>query len=139
MAFRYAVSASLFPASSCSIRHFTLAAIISFAVCRGCGCLGVSLMGVTLLWVFMGVSSLGLWSGGLCRARMMFRVVPIEYRGDVGGGDVFKLIAEKFHGDVPQNLSAGGARHSERMAAKAQLCEVYGVLAEDVVAHPHVG
>src|ERR1700689_2896019 len=60
MAFRYAVSASLFPASSCSIRHFTLAAIISFAVCRCCGCVGFSLMGVTLLVLFMGASSLAL-------------------------------------------------------------------------------
>jgi len=27
--------------------------------------------------------------------------MPSEYRGDVGCGDVFELIAEKFHGDMP--------------------------------------
>jgi hypothetical protein len=42
------------------MRLLTLAAIISFAVCRCCGCLGFSLMGVTVLVVFMGVSSLAL-------------------------------------------------------------------------------
>ena len=70
---------------------------------------------------------------------MVLRVVPIENGVDVGCGDVFKLLAEKFHGDIPKNLSAGGARDGDRIAAKAQLREVYGVLAEDVVAHPHVG
>src|SRR5271168_2395811 len=41
------------------MRLFTLAAMTSFAVCRGCGCLGFSLMGVmVLVAVFMGVSSL---------------------------------------------------------------------------------
>src|SRR5271156_5252950 len=44
------------------MRLFTLAAITSLAVCRGCGCLGFSLMGVTVLVVvFMGVSSLALF------------------------------------------------------------------------------
>src|SRR3984957_2350572 len=70
---------------------------------------------------------------------MMFRVVPPEAGGDVGCGDVFKLLAEKFHGDIPKNLSAGRARDGDRIAAKAQLREVYGVLAEDVVTHSHVG
>ena len=87
-------------------------------------------MGVTLLWVFMGLFSLGLWNGGLCRARMVFRVVPIERVGDVGCGDVFQPIAEKFHGDMPQNLSAGGAGDGDGVAAKAQFREAYGVLAE---------
>jgi hypothetical protein len=62
---------------------------------------------------------------------MVLRVVPIEHGGDVGGGDVFKLLAEKFHGDIPQNLSAGGARDGDCFAAKAQFREVYGVLTED--------
>ena len=48
------MSASECPVSSCSIRLLTLAAIMSLAVCRCCGCLGVSLMAVTLLVVFMG-------------------------------------------------------------------------------------
>jgi hypothetical protein len=64
---------------------------------------------------------------------MMFRVVPIERRGDVGCGEVFQPIAEEFHGDIPENLSASGARDGDGIAAKAQFCEVYGVLAEEVV------
>src|SRR5665213_1648113 len=86
-------------------------------------------------WRFL----LGLSSRGLRRARMVFCSMPIECGSDVGCGDVFQPIAEKFHGDIPQNLFAGGARDGDRIAAKAQLREVYGVLAEDVVAHPHVG
>jgi hypothetical protein len=40
------------------MRLLTLAAMMSLAVCRCCGCLGVSLMGVTVLVVaFMGGSS----------------------------------------------------------------------------------
>jgi hypothetical protein len=38
---------------------------------------------------------------GLGGTRMILFVVPIEYGGDVGSGAVFKLIAEKFHGDMP--------------------------------------
>jgi len=60
-------------------------------------------------------------------------------QGDMGIGEVSKLLAEKFHGDIPQNLSAGRAGDGDRMAAKAQADEVYGVLAEEVVAHAHVG
>ena len=70
---------------------------------------------------------------------MVLGVVPIEDRGNVGGGDVSELHAEKFHRDVPQNLPAGRARDGDGIAAKAQFREVHGVLAEDVVAHPHVG
>jgi len=44
------------------------------------------------------VRCLGWWFG---RARMVLRVVPIEDRGNVGCGDVFELIAEKFHGNIP--------------------------------------
>ncbi len=44
------------------MRHFTLAAIISFAVCRCYGCLGFGVDGVTVVvvvaMVFMGASSL---------------------------------------------------------------------------------
>jgi hypothetical protein len=65
--------------------------------------------------------------------------MPSEYRRDVSCGDVFELIAEKFHGNMPQNLSAGGARDGDGLTAKAQFREVYSVLAEDVVPHPHVG
>ena len=57
------MSASLCPASSCSISSLTLAAMISLAVCRCCGCLGFGVDGVTLLvvaMVFMGASSLAL-------------------------------------------------------------------------------
>ncbi len=69
----------------------------------------------------------------------MFCVVPIEHGVYVGCGEVFQPIAEEFHGDVPKNLSAGGARDGDRIAAKTQFREVYGVLAEEVIAHPHVG
>jgi hypothetical protein len=81
----------------------------------------------------------GLGWCGLCRARMVFCAVPIEGGGDVGCGDVFQPIAEEFHGNIPENLPTGGAREGDRIAAKAQFCEVYGVLAEEVVAHSHVG
>jgi hypothetical protein len=60
---------------------------------------------------------------------MMLRVVPIERGGYVGCGEVFQPITEEFHGNIPQNLSTGGARDGDRIAAKAQLREVYGVLA----------
>src|SRR5665213_2462580 len=70
---------------------------------------------------------------------MMFRFVPIEGGCDVGCGDVFQSIAEKFHGDIAEDFAAGGTRDGDRIAAKAQAGEVYGVLAEEVVAHPHVG
>jgi hypothetical protein len=70
---------------------------------------------------------------------MVFRVMPIEYGGDVGCGEVFQPVAEKFHGNIPEKLSAGRARDSDGIAAKAQSCEVDGGLAEEVVSHPHVG
>ena len=55
------MSASLCPASNCSIRLLTLAAIISFAVCLCCGCLGFGVDGLTVVaLVFMGASSLAL-------------------------------------------------------------------------------
>jgi hypothetical protein len=91
-----------------------------------------------VVWVLMVVSPLG--SGAMVQARRMaFRVVPIEGYVDVGCGGVFQPIAEEFNGDIPKNLSAGGARDGDRIAAKAQFREVYGVLAEDVIAHPHIG
>jgi hypothetical protein len=33
--------------------------------------------------------------------RMTICGMPIEYRGDVGCGDVFQPIVEKFNGDMP--------------------------------------
>jgi hypothetical protein len=59
----------------------------------------------------------------------MLRIVPVEYGRDMGCGEVFKLIAEKFHGDIPKNLSAGRARDGDRIAAKAQFRKACGVLA----------
>ena len=47
------MSASECPASSCLMRLWTLAAIISFAVCRGCGCLGFCVDGATVGMVAM--------------------------------------------------------------------------------------
>jgi hypothetical protein len=61
--------------------------------------------------------------------------MPRENGDNVGCGEVSKLFAEKFHGNMPQNLSAGRARDSDRIAAKAQADEVYGVLAQEVIAH----
>jgi hypothetical protein len=69
----------------------TLAAMISLAVCRCCGCLGFGVDGVTVLVVAM-VAYAG---RGWCFARAN------RARGDVGCGDVFQPIAEKFHGDIP--------------------------------------
>jgi hypothetical protein len=42
-------------------------------------------------------------------------------------------------GTFPRTSPQVGARDGDRIAAKAQFREVYGVLAEEVVAHPHVG
>jgi hypothetical protein len=69
----------------------------------------------------------------------MFGAVPIEYGGDVGCGDVFQPIAEKLHGHIPEKLSTDGTGDADRIAAKAQVREVYGVLAQKVIAHKHVG
>jgi hypothetical protein len=55
---------------------------------------------VVLIAVFMGASPLGFCRCRLGRARVVLRVVPIEYRGDMGCGEVFELILEKFHGDM---------------------------------------
>ena len=55
------MSASLCPASNCSIRLLTLAAMISLAVCRCCGCLGFSLMGGNGTGGVHGCFLLGFW------------------------------------------------------------------------------
>jgi hypothetical protein len=65
--------------------------------------------------------------------------VPSKYGGGVGGGDVSKLFADKFHRDMSENFSAKGARDGFRFAAEAQTGEVYGVFAKEVVTHAHVG
>jgi hypothetical protein len=41
---------------------------------------------------------------------MVFRVMPIEHRGDMGCGEVFQPITEKLHGNIPKKLSAGRKR-----------------------------
>ncbi len=51
---------------------------------------------------------------------MVLRVVPIENGGDVGCGEVFQPIAEKFRGDIAENFPTGGAREGDGVSAKAQ-------------------
>jgi hypothetical protein len=68
----------------------------------------------------------------------MLCVVPIEYGGYVGGGEVAKLHAEKFHGNVPQKFAADGTGEGDHVAAKAQVREVYGVLAQELVPQAHI-
>jgi hypothetical protein len=44
--------------------------------------------------------------------------MPIEYGSDMGCGDIYKPLAEKFHGNMTQNLPACGAREGDCIPAE---------------------
>src|SRR6266702_1142811 len=58
-------------------------------------------VGFVVTALLMAFCSFGFRGCGLCGTRMMVCVMPIEYRGDMGCGDVVQPIAEKFNRDMP--------------------------------------
>lgn len=110
--------------SSCLVLGVFLLLAVGWSSMGGGGCIHGNLL-------------LGFWGGGLCGAPIVLHVVTIE-KGVmwvvVGSSNSWLRSST---GTFPRT-SAGGAKDGD-IAAKVRAGEVYGVLAEDEIAHPHIG